>query len=60
MFNQLKNLAGDEYYLISSLLVFMLFFLIVGVYLLKLNKQHIQIMRELPIQDQKTTTNEED
>jgi hypothetical protein len=60
MFNQLKNLAGDEYYLIGSLLVFMLFFLIVGVYLLKLNKQHIQMMSELPIKDQKTITNEED
>ena len=52
MFNQIKNLDGGEVYLISSLLMFMVFFLIVGVYLFKLSKKHIETMSEMPIQDQ--------
>lgn len=51
MFNQIKDLAGGEIYLITSLLMFMVFFLIVGIYLLKLNKKHIEVMSELPIQE---------
>lgn len=52
MFNQIKDLAGGEFYLIASLLVFMLFFIIVALYLLRLNKQHISTMSNLPIADQ--------
>ena len=51
MFEQLKNLAGREYYLISSLLLFLVFFIIVGIYLIRLNKNHINIMSELPLKD---------
>ncbi len=60
MFNQIKDLAGGEIYLITSLLMFMVFFLIVGIYLLKLNKKHIEFMRELPIQENKIEEHEED
>ncbi|RNL56065.1 hypothetical protein [Pedobacter jejuensis] len=60
MFNQIKNLAGGEMYLILSLLMFMAFFIIVGIYLLKLSKQHIKIMSELPIQDNQPEGYEED
>ncbi|WP_316766409.1 hypothetical protein [Pedobacter frigiditerrae] len=51
MFKQIKDLAGGEMYLITSLLIFMVFFVLVGVYLLKLNKNHISLMSNLPIED---------
>ena len=52
MFNQIKDLAGGELYLITSLLLFMVFFIIVGIYLLKLSKTHVSEMSNLPIEDQ--------
>ncbi|MES2828036.1 MAG: hypothetical protein V4687_07775 [Bacteroidota bacterium] len=52
MFNQIKDLAGGELYLITSLLLFMVFFIIVGIYLLKLSKTHVTEMSNLPIEDQ--------
>ncbi|KRT17938.1 hypothetical protein ASU31_01200 [Pedobacter ginsenosidimutans] len=60
MFNQIKDLAGGEIYLITSLLMFMVFFVIVGIYLLKLNKKHIEVMSQLPIQDHQPIAHEED
>ncbi|MCX2585182.1 MULTISPECIES: hypothetical protein [unclassified Pedobacter] len=60
MFNQIKDLAGGELYLISSLIMFMVFFIIVGIYLLKLNKKHIEVMSELPIQENQSIGYEED
>ncbi|MCX2433444.1 hypothetical protein [Pedobacter sp. GR22-10] len=59
MFNQIKDLAGGELYLISSLIMFMVFFIIVGIYLLKLNKKHIEVMSELPIQENQSIGYEE-
>ncbi|QNN44260.1 hypothetical protein [Pedobacter roseus] len=60
MFNQIKDLAGGEIYLITSLLMFMVFFVIVGVYLLKLNKKHIEVMSEIPLQENQPNVYEED
>lgn len=60
MFNQIKDLAGGELYLISSLIMFMVFFIIVGIYLLKLNKKHIEVMSELPLTENQCTAHEED
>ena len=60
MFNQIKDLAGGELYLISSLIMFMVFFIIVAIYLLKLNKKHIEVMSELPIQENQSQGYEED
>jgi hypothetical protein len=60
MFKQIKDLAGGEFYLITSLLIFMVFFILVGIYLLKLNKNHITTMSKLPIEDQSTNNYEED
>lgn len=51
MFKQINNLAGGEYYLITSLLLFMVFFILVGVYLFKLNKSYINKMSEMPINE---------
>lgn len=60
MFKQIKNLAGDEFFLISSLIIFMVFFLLVSIYLIKMNKNHISFMRNLPIAENQTEENEED
>lgn len=60
MFNQIKDLAGGELYLITSLLMFMAFFVIVGVYLFKLSKKHIQAMSEIPLQENQPNVYEED
>jgi hypothetical protein len=60
MFNQIKNLAGGEIYLITSLLMFVVFFVTVGIYLLKLNRKHIEVMRQLPINENQSIANEED
>lgn len=51
MFKQIKDLAGGEYYLITSLLIFMVFFIIVGVYLIKLNKNYVDQMSQMPINE---------
>ncbi|WP_316828503.1 hypothetical protein [Pedobacter miscanthi] len=60
MFNQIKDLAGGEIYLVTSLLMFMVFFVIVGVYLFKLSKSHIKTMSEIPFQQNETHAYEED
>lgn len=60
MFNQIKDLAGGENYLITSLFMFMVFFITVTIYLLKLSKTYLHEMRNLPLEDQqKPTQNEE-
>jgi len=59
MFKQIKDLAGGEIYLITSLLIFMVFFILVGVYLLKLNKNYISLMSNLPIEENQTQGDEE-
>ncbi len=58
MFKQIKDLAGGEIYLISSLLIFMVFFILVGVYLVKITKSHVAVMSNMPIDDQETQNNE--
>lgn len=59
MFKQIKDLAGGEFYLILSLLVFMAFFILVTVYLLKMNKQHLVEMSNLPISEPQNNGYEE-
>lgn len=60
MFKQINNLAGGELYLITSLLIFLVFFIVVTIFIIKLSKNHISVMSNLPIEDQQTTTYEED
>ncbi|MNK11482.1 hypothetical protein D3C87_295240 [compost metagenome] len=54
MFKQIKDLAGGEFYLIASLLIFMVFFIMVGIYLIKMNKTHIAEMSNLPFNEPQT------
>ncbi len=60
MFKQINNLAGGEIYLIISLFIFLLFFLVVTIFIIKLSKNHVSIMSNLPIEDQQTAPYEED
>jgi hypothetical protein len=59
MFKQIKDLAGGEFYLIASLLIFMVFFIMVGIYLIKMNKTHIAEMSNLPINEPQLQNDEE-
>lgn len=60
MFKQINNLAGGEFYLITSLLIFLVFFIMVSIFIIKLSKSHISMMSNLPIEDQQTPSYEED
>ncbi|MBB5621391.1 hypothetical protein HDE69_002452 [Pedobacter cryoconitis] len=52
MFKQfLDKVDGNQGYLLSSLGIFMLFFLLVGILLLTMKKDDIKYMSELPIKD---------
>ena len=60
MFKQINNLAGGEFYLITSLFIFLVFFIVVTIFIINLSKSHISMMSNLPIEDQQTTNYEED
>jgi len=52
MFKQFtENIDGKQVYLISSMGIFILFFLMVGFILIRLRKAHVQYMSELPLKD---------
>lgn len=54
MFRQFIDKAiGSEIYLITSLGIFLVFFIIVSVMLIRMNKKHIGYMSELPLNDDK-------
>ncbi len=57
MFKQFLNkVQGADIPMITSLLIFFLFFLLVGTYLLIMDKKHIKYMSQLPINEDKKTT----
>jgi hypothetical protein len=58
MFKQITDLAGGEYYLIASLLIFMVFFILVAIYLFMLNKNYITQMSALPFEEQEEINDE--
>ena len=51
MFKQITNLNGDEMYLIISLWIFLVFFVLVGFMLFWMKKDHIAHMKDIPFQD---------
>lgn len=51
MFKQITNLNGDEIYLIASLWIFLLFFVLVACMLIWMNKDHIKYMKDLPFDE---------
>jgi hypothetical protein len=49
MFNRLLDkLQGADVFMVASFLIFVVFFIVVAVYLIKSNKDHIKRMSELP------------
>jgi hypothetical protein len=52
MFKQfLSTVTDSNIYLITSLWIFLIFFILVAVMLIRMNKEHIQHMSELPLND---------
>jgi hypothetical protein len=57
MFKQFtENIKGDQVYLISSLGIFLVFFIVVAVLLIRLKKQHVEYMSDLPLEDSTLNT----
>ncbi|PWK77357.1 hypothetical protein LX99_03170 [Mucilaginibacter oryzae] len=57
MFKQFtENVSGAQAYLLFSLGIFLVFFLVVAVLLFRLRKQHVEHMRDLPLQDSQAET----
>lgn len=52
--NVLRSIAGIELYPLISLAIFFLFFLGLLVYVLVVNRQHIDTMSQLPTNDDET------
>jgi hypothetical protein len=51
MFKQITTLDGNEWYLIASLWLFLIFFILVGVMLFRMRKDYVAYMSELPLED---------
>ncbi|UOE46276.1 hypothetical protein MTO98_17905 [Mucilaginibacter sp. SMC90] len=52
MFKQFtESINGTQVYLLFSLAIFLVFFIVVSVLLLRLRKQHIDHMSDLPLED---------
>ncbi len=52
MFKQFtENISGAQIYLLSSLGIFVVFFIVVSVVLLMLRKNHVAYMSDLPLED---------
>ena len=52
MFKQfIQNFADSRIYLISSLWLFLIFFILVAIMLFRMNKKHIEYMSKLPLEE---------
>jgi cbb3-type cytochrome oxidase subunit 3 len=52
MFKQfIDTVSGSQVYLITSLWIFLVFFIVVTIMLIKMSKNHIEYMSELPLND---------
>lgn len=51
MFKQITELNGDESYLIFSLFMFLAFFILVGIMLVRMNKDYADQMSQMPLED---------
>ena len=54
MFKQITDLSGNEWYLIVSLWIFLVFFIAVGVYLFRMRKDYVDYMKDMPMDDEAT------
>lgn len=51
MFKQITSLDGNEWYLITSLWIFLIFFIVVGIMIYRMRKDHMEYMGNLPLED---------
>jgi len=51
MFKQITDLSGNEWYLIASLWIFLLFFITVGIRLFRMRKDDVDYMKSMPMDD---------
>ncbi|MGV3760992.1 hypothetical protein [Parapedobacter sp.] len=51
MFKQITDLSGNEWYLIASLWIFLLFFITVGIRLFRMRKDDADYMKGIPMDD---------
>ena len=57
MFKQFTaDIAGNQVYLISSLGIFLIFFIVVTIMLMRLRKDFTDHMSDLPLHDEQTDT----
>jgi hypothetical protein len=57
MFKQFTaNISGHQVYLLASLAIFLIFFIVVTLMMVRLHKQHIDHMSDLPLHDGQTDT----
>ncbi|MCZ2485876.1 hypothetical protein U8591_03020 [Aquirufa antheringensis] len=55
MFKQfIANIPGADNYMIFSLLTFFTFFVLVGIYLIWMDKKHLVEMEHMPLNDENT------
>ena len=55
MFRQfVDKMTGNDIYLITSLLIFFIFFVAVAALLIRMNKKHIEYMSNLPLNEDQT------
>lgn len=60
MFKQfIQNFTDSRIYLISSLWLFLVFFILVAIMLILMNKNHIDYMSRLPLKEDKDIDNTE-
>jgi hypothetical protein len=53
MFKQfIDDFSESRIYLISSLWFFLIFFILVAILLIRMDKKHIEYMRELPLNEE--------
>jgi len=51
MWKQITNLQGDEIYLIISMLIFLTFFILVGIMIFTMKKNFVDYMKGLPFEE---------
>jgi len=52
MFRQFtEHIQGNQVYLLFSLFIFLVFFIVVTLLLFRLRKQHLDYMSDIPLQD---------
>ena len=55
----LQSIEGVEFYAIAAMIIFILFFLMMIIWLIKVDKNYIKKMSELPLIEDNDSSNEE-